>query len=88
MLMIIRHKFSLQNVALKKLRSYKVKIFECIHNNRLKLNAGKCNLITSFTCPVEIQIENTIISSGKRIKLPEVHTDGRLAFDYHKNQIC
>ena len=76
------------DVALKKLRSYTIKIFEWFHNNRLKSNAGKCNLITSSTSPVEIQIENTIISSVKRVKLLGVHIDGRLDFDYHVNQIC
>ena len=54
------------DVTLKKLRSYTTKIFEWFHNNRLKPNAGKCNLITSSTSPIEIQIENTIISSIKR----------------------
>ena len=76
------------DVALEKLRSYTIKIFEWFHNNRLKSNAGKCNLITSSTSPVEIQIENTIISSVKRVKLLGVHIDGRLDFDYHVNQIC
>ena len=76
------------DVALKKLRSYTIKIFEWFHNNRLKSNAGKCNLITSSTSPVEIQIKNTIISSVKRVKLLGVHADGRLDFDYHVNQIC
>ena len=75
-------------MALKKLRSYTIKIFEWFHNNQLKLNTGKCNLITSSTSPVEIQIENTIISSVKRVKLLGVHIDGRLDFDYHVNQIC
>ena len=37
---------------------------------------------------VEIQIENTIISSVKRVKLLGVHIDGRLDFGYHVNQIC
>ena len=37
-------------------------IFGWFHNNRLKSNAGKCNLITSSTSPVEIQIEKTIVS--------------------------
>ena len=75
-------------MVLKKLRSYTIKIFEWFHNNRLKSNAGKCNLITSSTSPVEIQIENTIISSVKRVKLLGVYIDGRLDFDYHVNQIC
>ena len=89
MLMIIRYTFSSElEVALKKLRSYTIKIFEWFHNNRLKSNAGKCNLITSSTSPVEIQIKNTIISSVKRVKLLGVHIDGRLDFDYHVNQIC
>ena len=76
------------DVALKKLRSYSVKIFEWFHNNRLKSNAGKCNLIISSTSPVEIEIENTIIFSVKRVKLVGVHIDGRLDFDYHVNQTC
>ena len=76
------------DVALKKLRSYTIKIFEWFHNNRLKSNAGKCNLITSPTSPVEIQIENTIISSVKRVRHLGVHIDSRLDFDYHVNQIC
>ena len=63
-------------------------MFEWFHNNRIKSNTGNCNLITSSTSPVEIQIENTIISSVKRVKLPGVHIDGRLDFDYHVNQIC
>ena len=58
------------------------------HNNRLKSNAWKCNLIKSSTSPVEIQIENTIISSVKRVKLLGVPIDGRLDFDYHVSQIC
>ena len=53
------------DVALKKLRSYTIKVFEWFYNNRLKSNAEKCNLITSSTSPVEIQSENTIISSVK-----------------------
>ena len=73
-------------MALKKLRSYTLKIFEWFHNNGLKSNAGKCNLITSSTSPIEIQIENTIISSVKRVNLLGVH--GRLDFDYHVNRIC
>ena len=76
------------HAAFKKLRSYTIKIFEWFHNNWLKSNAGKCNLITSSTFPIEIQIENTIISSFKRVKLLGVHTDGRLDLDYHVNQIC
>ena len=74
--------------GIQKLKKYTVKIFEWFHNNWLKSNAGKCNLITSSTSPVEIQIENTIISSVKRVKLLGVHIDGRLDFDYHVNQIC
>ena len=42
------------DMSLKKLRSYTIKIFEWFHNNRLKSNAEKCNLITSPTSPVEI----------------------------------
>ena len=76
------------DVALKKLRSYTIKIFKWFHNNRLKSNTGKCDLITRSTSPVEIQIENTIISSVKRVNFLGVHTDGRLDFDYHVNQIC
>ena len=76
------------DVALKKLRSYTIKIFEWFHNNRLKSKAGKCNLVASSTSPTEIQIESTIISSVKRVKLLGVHIDGRLDFDYHVNQIC
>ena len=75
-------------MALKKLRSYTIKILEWFHNNLLKSNAKKCNLITSSTSPVEIQIENTIISSIKRVKLLGLHIDDRLDFDYHVNQIC
>ena len=33
-------------------------------------------------------MENTIISSVKRVKLLGVRIDGRLDFDYHVNQIC
>ena len=89
MRMIIRHTFSLQNaVVLKKLRSYTVNIFEWFLNNRLKSNAGKCNLITSSTSTVEIRIENAIISTVKRVKLLGVHIDCKLDFDYHANQIC
>ena len=69
------------------LRSYTINNFEWFHNNRLKSNAGKCNLITSPISPVEIQTENTIISSVKRLKLLGVHIDDRLDFDYHVNQI-
>ena len=76
------------DVSLKKLRSYTIKIFEWFHNNRLKSKAGKCNLVASSTSPAEIQIESTIISSVKRVKLLGVHIDGRLDFDYHVNQIC
>ena len=76
------------DVALKKVRSYTTKIFEWFHNYRLKWNAGKCHLITSSTSPVQIHIENIIISSVKRVKLLGVHIDGRLDFDYHVNQIC
>ena len=65
-------------VALKKLKSYTIKNFEWFHNNRLKSNARKCNLITSFTSLVEIRIENTIISSIKRAKLLGVQIDSRL----------
>ena len=35
-----------------------------------------------------IQIENTVISSVKRVKLPGVHIDGRLDFEYQVRQIC
>ena len=75
-------------MALKKLRNYTIKIFEWFYSNRLRSNAGKCNLITSSTSPVETQIENTIISSVKRVKLLGAHIDGRLDFGYHMNQIC
>ena len=75
-------------MALKKLRSYTIKIIEWFSNNRLKSNAGKYNLITSSTSLVEIPIENTKISSFKRVKLLGVHFDGRLDFDYHVSQIC
>ena len=76
------------DVVLTKLRSYTMKIFEWFHNNRLKSNAGECNLIINFTSPVESQTENTIISSVKRFKLLGVHIDHRLNFDYHVSQIC
>ena len=69
-------------MALKKLRSCTIKIFEWCHNNPLKSSAGKCNLITILTSPVTIQIENTIIFSVKRIKLLGVY------IDYHASQIC
>ena len=75
------------DVALKKLRSYTMKIFKCFHNNRLKSNARKFNIITSSTSLVEIQIENTIISSVNKVKFLGVHIDGRLDFDYHVNHI-
>ena len=76
------------DVGLKKLSSHTIKIFEWFHNNRLKSNVGKCNLITSFASPVEIQIKSIIISSVKRFKLLGVHINGRLDFDYNVNQIC
>ena len=75
------------DVALKKLRSHTIKIFECFHINCLKSNAGKCNLMISSTSPVEFQIENTIISSVNKVKLQGVHIDDRLNFDYHVSQI-
>ena len=87
--MIIRHAISLQNLTWHwKVKSYTIKIFECFHNKQPKSNAGKCNLITSSTYPVEIQIENAIICRVKRVKLLGVHIDGRLNFDYHVSQIC
>ena len=73
------------DVVLKKLRSYTIKTFEWFHNNRLKSKLGKWNLITSSTAPLEFKIENTIISSIKRVKLFGTHT--RLDFDYHMSQI-
>ena len=76
------------DVALKKLRSYTMKIFEWFHNNRLKSNAEKCNLRISSILPVEFQIGKTIISSVNRVKLLGVHIHGRLNFDYHLSQIC
>ena len=75
-------------MSLKKLGSYAIKIFEWFHNKCWKSNAKKCNLITSSTFPVEFQIENTIISSIKKVKLLGVHIDGKLDFDYHESQIC
>ena len=65
------------DVSLKKLRRYTIKISEWFHNNRPKSNSGKCNLTASSTSPVEIQMENTIISSVKRVKLLGVLIDGR-----------
>ena len=59
-----------------------------VHYNRLKSNAEKCNLITSSTFPVEIQIRSTIISSVNRVKLLRFHIYVRLDFDYHVKQIC
>ena len=53
------------DVLMKNLRSYTIKFFQWFHDNRLTSNAGKYNLITSSTSPVEIQIGNTIISSVK-----------------------
>ena len=35
--------------ALKKLISYTIETFKWFHNNRLKSNAGKCNLIIHFS---------------------------------------
>ena len=75
-------------MALKKLKRYTIKIFEWFHNNHLKSNARKCNLIASSTSLEEIRIENTIISSINRVKLLGVHIDGRLDFGYHVSQIC
>ena len=74
-----------REVELKKLRRYTINIFEWFYNNRLKSNARKCNLITSSTSPIEIQIKNTIISSVKRVKLLGVNIDCRLDFDYLLN---
>ena len=76
------------DMVMKNLRSYTIKFFQWFHDNRLTSNAGKYNLTTSSTSPVEIQIGNTIISSVKRVKLIGVHIDGRIVFDYHVNQIC
>ena len=56
------------DATLKKRRSYTIKIFKCVHNNCLKPNAEKCNLIRSANSLVEIQL---------KIK---VHIDGRLWF--------
>ena len=56
--------------------------------NRLKSNAKKCNLITSSTSPVEVQIENTITCSVNSVKLLVVYIDARLDFDYHMSQMC
>ena len=68
-------------------RSLRIKIFKWFHNNCLKSNASKCNLITRSTSPIEIQIDNTVISSVNRVKRL-VHIDVRLNFDYHVSQIC
>ena len=75
------------DVAMKKVRSYTIKIFEWFHNNWQKSNTGKCNLITSSTSLLEIQIENTTISSVKRVKVLGVHIGCRLDSDYHVGQI-
>ena len=53
-----------------------------------KIKRWEIYLITSSTSPVEIQVENTRISSVARVKLLGVHIDCRLDFDYHVNQIC
>ena len=90
MLTIIRpYAFSSElDVASKKLRSYTIKILEYFHNNRLKSNVGKCNLITNSTSPVKFQIENTIISSINRVKVLGVHIDGKIDFDCRVRQTC
>ena len=43
---------------------------------------------TEKTQIVGKKIENTIISSVSRVKLLAVNVDGRLDFDYDKNEIC
>ena len=76
-------------MALEKLRSYTIKIFEWFHNSCIKSSSEKYNLITNSTSPVESQIENTKIFSVNRVKVVGgVHIDGRLDFDYHTSQIC
>ena len=65
-----------------------INIFEWFRNNFLKSIAEKCNLITSSTSAVEFQIENSIISSVKRVKLLAVHICGRLDFDFYVSKIC
>jgi len=74
--------------ALKKLKNYTIKIFNWFRINRLKSNAGKCNLLTSTTSPIEMQIENTFINNTNRVKLLGVHIDGSLKFDHHVTQLC
>ena len=86
--MIILHTPSLQSLAWYWKNIYTIKILEWFQNNRLKSNAGKSNLITSCTSPVEFQSENTIVSSVNRVKLLLVHIDGRLDFNYHVSRIC
>ena len=76
------------DVASKKLKSYTIKIFEWFCNNRLKSNAGKCNLLRSPTSPVEFQSENTIISSVNRVKLLGLYINDRLNFVNHGSKIC
>ena len=86
---IQRYIFSSEiDVASKKLKSYTIKIFEWFCNNRLKSNAGKCNLLRSPTSPVEFQSENTIISSVNRVKLLGLHINDRLNFVNHVSKIC
>ena len=54
----------------------------------MKSNSGKCNLITSSTSPVEIQIEKTITFSVDRFKLQDVHIDPIPVFGYYVDKIC
>ena len=76
------------DTALRKLKKYTIKIFDWFRINRLKSNAGKCNLLTSSTSPIKMKIENTEISSTNKVKLLGIQIDGKLKFDYHISQLC
>ena len=71
----------------RKLESESLILFELFHNNYLKANSGKSQIMLSTYNKLKINVQGSLISNVKVVKLQRVTVNNKLSFEPHLNLV-
>ena len=72
----------------RNLESESLLLFEWSHDNYLKANSGKSNIMLTTDNKLKINVKGSPISNEKTVKLLGVTVDNKFSFEPHLNLVC
>ena len=72
----------------RKLDSESLVLLDWFHDNYLKVNSGKSQVMLTTDNKLKINVKCSQISNEKIVKLLQVTVDNKLSFEPHLNSVC